>query len=191
MDRGTLLIAAAAILCLVILATAIQRIAKRLRPDWRKNPHWVEISEGVGNPELFERIYSDFLKASINSSDPTSIEKCSRDTRHGPAHLASLIESKYGRFDKHTNASIARAFSHKLLTQKNIARQLNLGITHGIWRHSHAGNPMCPHLRLDGKRFSLKRGMREGFRFIYPGCDAGCLCGWSPIVSGFEDDQSQ
>ena len=69
-------------------------------------------------------------------------------------------------------------------------RQLNSGITHAIWRYSGApcGNARqdAAHKRLDGKRFSISKGMPIGKRRTWPGQDEGCKCLQQPVIPGFD-----
>jgi hypothetical protein len=66
-------------------------------------------------------------------------------------------------------------------------RQLKLGITEATWRSMTWGKNPCPHLELDGKRYSLERGIKFQGRYIFPGEEDGCQCMGAPIIKGFID----
>lgn len=73
-------------------------------------------------------------------------------------------------------------------------RQLDLGITRGVWRVAIKENQIfsdkykgCRHFDLDGKEFDLKVGMLSGGKHIFPGSRISCMCGWTPVIPGFDD----
>ena len=82
----------------------------------------------------------------------------------------------------------------RLSSRQQRRRQLDLGITRGVWRVAVKENQIlsdkykgCRHFDLDGKEFDLKAGMLSGGKRIFPGNRVGCMCGWTPVVPGFDD----
>ena len=86
---------------------------------------------------------------------------------------------------------IARLLNNKATALINKQRSLRLGIKFAIWRYSNApcGGPRQDevHRRLDGKRYSVEKGMAIGKRRVWPGTEEGCKCGSSPVIPGFEE----
>lgn len=82
---------------------------------------------------------------------------------------------------------IASDQTNKATSYMTRARQLDVGIDEGVWRHSHAGKvPRPTHLANDGKRFSLKDGWLDPAvnERILPGVLPNCRCYWVPVVKG-------
>lgn len=92
--------------------------------------------------------------------------------------------------DRRAAAAIARHVANRSTAIMNNARQLKLGITHAIWRYSGApcggAKQNAAHKRLDGKRFSIAKGILVGKRRTWPGMDAECKCVQSPIIPGLD-----
>jgi SPP1 gp7 family putative phage head morphogenesis protein len=83
---------------------------------------------------------------------------------------------------------IARDQNNKATSVMQAARQMQLGITEGIWNHSHAGkHPRPSHVAANGKRFNLATGLEVEGEKIMPGEKPNCRCTWQPIIPGFED----
>lgn len=101
--------------------------------------------------------------------------------------LTRALTETYG-VARRRAAFIALDQNNKASTAFARTRQLELGVTEGVWQHSHAGEvPRPSHLRNDGKRFSLKDGWYdpdEGER-IWPGQLPNCRCTWRPVLPGF------
>lgn len=97
---------------------------------------------------------------------------------------------KTGEVTKKRAKFISRDQSFKANSSLQKARQLDLGITHGIWHHSHAGKePRPSHVANDGKKFDLRTGWYdpdEG-EWIMPGQLINCRCTWAPIIPELED----
>lgn len=100
--------------------------------------------------------------------------------------LTQDLQSRYG-VTKRRAALIARDQNNKATSVMTSARQQSLGVTHGIWRHSHAGaEPRQSHVKADGKEFELAKGMYLDGKWIMPGEEVNCRCGWSPVIPGFD-----
>ena len=83
----------------------------------------------------------------------------------------------------HRAELIARDQSNKANAAVNKGRQLELGITEGIWMHSHAGkNPRPDHVAANGKRFKIAEGCLISGKYILPGEEINCRCTWRPVL---------
>jgi SPP1 gp7 family putative phage head morphogenesis protein len=82
-------------------------------------------------------------------------------------------------------AFIARDQNNKATSQLTRARQLDIGIEHGVWKHSLGGNhPRASHLKADGTVFDLRRGCFIEGEWIFPGEKPNCRCYWTPVIPG-------
>lgn len=83
----------------------------------------------------------------------------------------------------HRAELIARDQSNKANATVNRARQLELGITEGIWMHSHAGKtPRPDHVAANGKQFKIAEGCLISGKYILPGEEVNCRCTWRPVL---------
>jgi SPP1 gp7 family putative phage head morphogenesis protein len=99
-------------------------------------------------------------------------------------YLTEELQKRYG-ITRRRAAFIALDQSNKATSVMQAARQKSLGITRGIWRHSHAGKePRKSHENADGKEFDLSKGMLIDDEYIMPGEKPRCRCTWSPIIPG-------
>ncbi|WP_208604362.1 phage minor head protein [Pseudomonas delhiensis] len=100
--------------------------------------------------------------------------------------LTKDLQARYG-ITKRRAALIARDQNNKATSAMTAARQQSLGVTHGIWRHSHAGaEPRKSHVAADGKQFELAKGMYIDGEWLMPGEAINCRCTWSPVIPGFD-----
>lgn len=88
-------------------------------------------------------------------------------------------------------ALIARDQNAKAKAIIEATRDQELGVTHGIWQHSHAGKEPRPvHVRWGLKQqvFELKEGLwdPDAGEQVWPGTLINCRCTWRPIIEGFE-----
>lgn len=100
--------------------------------------------------------------------------------------LAKELEKNYG-VTKRRAALIARDQNTKATSSLNRARQMELGFTHAVWQHSHAGNkPRPTHVKMNGKKFDLKKGMWDAHekQFVHPGQLINCKCSSRTIIPG-------
>ena len=101
--------------------------------------------------------------------------------------LTEELQKRYG-ITRRRAALIARDQNAKATSVMQSARQMSLGITHGIWRHSHAGKePRQSHVKADGKKFDLSKGMYLDDKWVMPGEEINCRCTWSPVLSFLKD----
>ncbi len=101
-------------------------------------------------------------------------------------YLADELQKRYG-ITKRRAATIARDQNNKATATMQSARQQALGITEGIWHHSHAGKTQrVSHVKADGKRFELSKGMYLDGEWQLPGEAINCRCTWSAIIPGLD-----
>lgn len=100
--------------------------------------------------------------------------------------LTKELQSRYG-VTKRRAALIARDQSNKATTTLQAARQQDIGITEGTWRHSHGGKvPRPSHVKADGTTFKLDKGLYLDGEWVMPGELINCRCGWTPVLPGFD-----
>ncbi len=100
------------------------------------------------------------------------------------SYLTDELEKRYG-ITRRRAAVIARDQNNKATSVMQAARQQSLGITEGIWRHSHAGKePRPSHVKADGQRFDLSKGLYLDGKWVMPGEEINCRCTWSPVIPG-------
>lgn len=100
--------------------------------------------------------------------------------------LTDELQQRYG-ITRRRAALIARDQNNKATSTLQAARQQSLGITEGIWRHSHAGKTFRKsHVTADGERFTLNRGLYLDGKWTLPGEEINCKCGWEPVIPGLE-----
>lgn len=102
------------------------------------------------------------------------------------SYLTDELQKRYG-ITRRRAALIARDQNAKATSVMQSARQRSLGITHGIWRHSHAGKePRQSHVKSDGKKFELSKGLMIDGKLTFPGQEINCRCTWSPVLLGLD-----
>lgn len=100
--------------------------------------------------------------------------------------LTDELEKRYG-ITRRRVALIARDQNNKATSVMQSARQRSVGITEGIWRHSRAGKTWRPsHVKANGKRFDLRKGMFLDGKWVLPGEEINCKCGWEAVIPGLE-----
>lgn len=98
--------------------------------------------------------------------------------------LTDDLQKRYG-ITRRRAALIARDQNNKATSVMQAARQKSLGITQGIWRHSHAGKEPRPlHVKADGKVFDIDKGLYLDGKWVMPGEEINCRCTWSPVIPG-------
>lgn len=102
------------------------------------------------------------------------------------SYLTDELQKRYG-ITRRRAALIARDQNAKATSVMQSARQKSLGITHGVWRHSHAGkDPRQSHVKSDGKKFELSKGLMIDGKLTFPGQEINCRCTWSAILPGLD-----
>ncbi len=102
-------------------------------------------------------------------------------------YLADELQKRYG-ITKRRAALIARDQNNKATSVMQVARQTSLGITEGIWHHSHAGKvPRPSHVRANGTKFDLSKGLLLDGEWLLPGEAINCRCTWSALIPGLQN----
>ena len=99
-------------------------------------------------------------------------------------HISEQIREKYG-ITRRRAAFIARDQTNKVHSVITQQRQMDLGIEEGEWIHSHAGKkPRLSHVEAGRKklRFNLKKGAFIDGKWILPGEEPNCKCGWKAVL---------
>jgi len=97
--------------------------------------------------------------------------------------LTEHLHDAYG-VTRRRAALIARDQNNKATAQIHKIRQLELGITTGIWRHTAASvHPREEHAAFDGEEYDIEKGhdFDDDFGSAQPGEAINCLPGDSPI----------
>lgn len=108
------------------------------------------------------------------------------------AKLSKELRESYGSTVKRA-ALIARDQNAKAKAVIERVRQQELGITQGIWMHSHAGKePRPTHVAMNNKLYELDQGMWDSDEneYIHPGELINCRCSMRPVIEGLEDDDT-
>jgi SPP1 gp7 family putative phage head morphogenesis protein len=103
--------------------------------------------------------------------------------------MAEGIEHTYG-VTKRRAAFIARDQNNKAKAVFERERDKELGVTHFIWVHSHAGKePRPTHVRAAGKKYSIEKGMYDSDegKYVFPGELINCRCTQRAILPGWDD----
>lgn len=124
--------------------------------------------------------------ASQHLGDVQGVVMRSVQTGRDLGQLSKELQERYG-VTKRRAALIARDQNNKATGTIQRARHESLGITEGIWKHSHAGKvPRASHVAANGKRFSLKAGMVIDGKPTWPGHEINCRCTYEAVIPGFE-----
>lgn len=98
--------------------------------------------------------------------------------------LSTQIRQKYGITYRRA-AFIASDQTNKAKAVMEKARRGELGIREATWKHSHAGKqPRPTHVRMDGKRFDVAKGMWDSAvqQWVQPGELPRCRCTSRAII---------
>jgi len=88
---------------------------------------------------------------------------------------------------KRRAAFIALDQNNKATATIKRARELELGITKGVWMHSHAGkDPRPEHQKWDHEEYDIEKGKwsEEDNCYVWPGTAIRCRCIGRPIIPG-------
>jgi len=99
--------------------------------------------------------------------------------------LGTMVKELKALYPKasHRAVLIARDQSNKANAVVNRTRQLELGITEAIWRHSHAGRePRPDHVAADGKKYKIAEGCLISGKYIFPGTEINCRCSSAAVL---------
>lgn len=101
------------------------------------------------------------------------------------AGLKSELSKRYGITQRRADF-IARDQCNKATEALCRANDLEVGVEQGEWIHvpgKHTSRET--HKEMDGKKFDLKKGLydRDVGRYVLPGVEPGCQCGYRPLLS--------
>jgi SPP1 gp7 family putative phage head morphogenesis protein len=103
---------------------------------------------------------------------------------HDLGQMTKALEEQYG-VTKRRAALIATTQSALATASMNKVRQVEVGITKAIWRHSHAGRvPRPSHVAADGKEYDVTKGMFLEGVWVQPGEAINCRCYSRAIIPG-------
>lgn len=103
--------------------------------------------------------------------------------------LSEKLEKTYG-VTRRRAALIALDQNDKAKETIENARLDELGVKEGIWMHSHAGKkPRPTHVKMNGKRYILSRGMWDEAeqKYVQAGELINCRCSKRIYIPGFEE----
>jgi len=131
------------------------------------------------------------LIADIPSTDFDRIHRASLESVSRGRDLQVVAQAllTIDGITKKRAGAIARLVNNRATSIMDRQRQLGLGMKQGIWRYSGASCSDADddvHSRLDGKKYSLEKGMAVGKHRVWPGMQEECKCGSSPIIPGFD-----
>lgn len=100
--------------------------------------------------------------------------------------LAKELQQQFG-VTKRRAALIARDQNNKATASITRVRQVELGITEAVWRHSTGGKHLRPkHVAASGKRYDVTKGLPIGDQgqWVFPGEEINCRCVSCSVVPG-------
>ena len=90
--------------------------------------------------------------------------------------LSKELVARYG-VTKRRAAFIARDQNNKAVATFTRTRQIDIGMTSAVWKHSHAGKvPRPSHLKADGVLYDIRKGMYLDGKWVLPGEEPNCGC---------------
>lgn len=94
------------------------------------------------------------------------------------------LQKQFG-VTKRRAATITHDQTRKATAAFQRTRQLELGITEGVWIHSGGGKePRASHKAFSGKSFDIREGVdfNDGFGHVLPGEAINCRCVWKMVL---------
>lgn len=160
--------------------TALQKMLSRanLRVKFQMTEQMRNIVQSIvsENVNLIKSIPSEFF------TDIKSIVNVGVQNGRDQQFIYESIKQKYDVTNRRASL-IARDQTNKATSSLTRARQKSVGIQEGIWQHSHAGKkPRLSHVKVDGKKFDLEKGMFIDGEWIFPGEEINCRCTWRPVI---------
>lgn len=145
------------------------------------------VSAGCTDESTISHLESEWL--TLNANDPKgetakAVVTAGRDL----GSLSTYFQETLG-INKKSAGNLSREFANKASSQLNQARQLKLGITLAVWRSADWHGARCNHTSLNGRYYSVRRGIKFNGRSIFPGQEAECQCTGFPVIPGFIDDK--
>lgn len=157
-----------------ILATSGFAVSfKMTRP--MQDAYSAVIGENVG---LIKSIAAEYL---------TQVEGLVMRSVQQGRDLSYLTEQLQKRFaiTNRRAVLISRDQNNKATAVVERVRQSELGITHAVWQHSHAGqDPRPEHMKWDGKTYEIAKGMwsEVEHEWVWPGTPINCRCVSRPVL---------
>lgn len=174
------------------------RANKNVRDQWKNNAKKYGLpTVGVNFSQNLENNLGAILEENVNliRSIPEkyfdNIQDAVMKSQRAGNDLEMLTKRimEMGKSTKKQAEFIARDQNAKATSFIARQRELDLGITQGVWMHSRAARqPRKSHLKADGKKFDLNRGMllkddKTGVeRYQFPGQEICCGCTHRPMI---------
>lgn len=159
---------------------ALQKILNRanLRVKFQMTEQMRNIVQSIvsENVNLIKSIPSEFF------TDIKSIVNVGVQNGRDQQFIYEIIKQKYDVTNRRASL-IARDQTNKATSSLTRTRQKSIGIQEGIWKHSHAGKkPRLTHVRADGKKFDLDKGLYLDDEWTLPSQQINCRCTWRPVI---------
>lgn len=101
--------------------------------------------------------------------------------------LAKNLKHDFGVADRRAK-NIARDQISKVNTAIEHARRQEVGIKEAIWLHSGGGKePRQSHIKANGKRYDVSKGLKIDGEYLYPGQAINCRCTSRAVLPLFEN----
>lgn len=98
--------------------------------------------------------------------------------------LTADLEASFG-ISRRRASLIARDQNNKATAVIEKSRQQEIGVTHAIWMHSHAGKePRPSHVRANGTKYAVAEGLILDGERVWPGTAINCRCFSKAIIPG-------
>lgn len=144
------------------------------------------IASGCTDEQLMNLLESEWLGLDIKNQ-PSDLAKFVIASGRDLGAIADHFCHTFG-LSRKLSGSLAGQFANRVTFQTDLDRQLRLGISVAIWRHANYGRSPCDHASLDGRRFSIGKGIRFRGRRIFPGEDGWCGCTSMSVIPGLISD---
>lgn len=174
------------------------RANRNVKDQWRNNAEKYGLpTVSVDFSQQLENNLAAVLEENVNlikSIPKEYFDKIERDvmrSQQAGNDLEALTKAvmKDGKVTKKRAEFIARDQNAKATSFIARQRELDLGITQGIWMHSRAArHPRHSHVLADGKKFDLARGLllkddnTGAERYQFPGQEINCGCTHRAVI---------
>ena len=129
---------------------------------------------------------AEFYRALITPSIQHPIAKTLLEAPRDGYALSTNLRTEYGIVK---SAGLANYLSFIAIEVETIHRLAELGVEKALWTIATCGlapglNPH--HKQLEGKVYSVQKGLLMRGDFIRPSAEFGCTCRGAPIIPGFK-----
>ncbi|WP_233840951.1 hypothetical protein [Dyella sp. 2HG41-7] len=129
---------------------------------------------------------AELYKALITPEARHPIAKALLETPRDGYALATHLRAEHGIVK---SAGLANYLSFVAIEVENIHRLAGLGVEEARWAIGTCGlapglNPH--HKQLEGKVYSVQKGLLVRGYYIRPSAELGCTCHGSPVIPGFK-----